>query len=97
MDRNAINIYERHAEAWVRARLRENSLYERGWLDRFCALIPPGGSVADIGCGAGEPIARHFSEMGYAVTGVDSSPRMAAMFQQRLPCQQVFFSHRHRG
>ncbi|EQD58479.1 Methyltransferase type 12, partial [mine drainage metagenome] len=40
-----IDIYERHADAWVEARLRESSLYERGWLDRFCALVPPSGSV----------------------------------------------------
>ena len=53
-----MDIYERHADAWVEVRLREGSLYERGWLDRFCALVPPGGSVLDMGCGAGEPIAR---------------------------------------
>jgi SAM-dependent methyltransferase len=87
-----IDLYERHADAWVRARLREASLYERGWLDRFSALIPTGGAVLDIGCGAGEPIARHFSEQGYAVTGVDSSPAMIALFQARLPGQQVFLS-----
>ena len=82
---NVPDVYERHADAWVAARLRENNLYERGWLDRFCALIPVGGSVLDIGCGAGEPIARHLHESGYAVTGVDSSPSMVGLFQQRLP------------
>ena len=76
-----IDIYERHADAWVNARLREGSLYERGWLDRFCALVPPGGSVLDFGCGAGAPIAKYVSERGHAVTGVDSSPAMVAKFR----------------
>ncbi len=87
-----IALYERHAEAWVGARLRESGLYERGWLDRFRGLIPPGGSVLDIGCGAGEPIARYFSESGHAVTGVDSSPAMVAMFQARLPGRRAVVS-----
>ncbi len=87
-----IEIYERHAGAWVSARLRESPLYERAWLQGFCTLIPPGGSVLDLGCGAGEPIARYFSEHGHAVTGVDSSPAMVAMFQMRLPDQQALIS-----
>ncbi len=87
-----VDIYERHADAWVEARLRESSLYEREWLDRFCALVPPGGSVLDLGCGAGEPIARYVSECGCAVTGVDSSPAMIAKFRARLPGQQALVS-----
>jgi SAM-dependent methyltransferase len=87
-----IDIYERHADAWVDARLREGSLYERGWLDQFCALVPPAGSVLDIGCGAGEPIAKHVSERGHAVTGVDSSPAMIAKFRARLSGQQALVS-----
>ena len=88
-----IDIYERHADAWVDARLREGSLYERGWLDRSCALVPPGGSVLDIGCGAGEPIARYVSERGYSVTGVDSSPAMITKFRSRLPGQQALVAN----
>lgn len=84
-----VGVYERNAEAWVAARLRESSLYERGWLDRFCALIPEGGSVLDIGCGAGVPIAHYLRGCGYEVTGVDSSAAMVAMFQERLSGQRV--------
>lgn len=87
-----IEIYERHADAWVDARLREGRFYERGWLDRFCALVPPGGPVLDLGCGAGEPIARYVSERGHAVTGVDSSPAMIAKFRARLPGGQALVS-----
>jgi SAM-dependent methyltransferase len=84
-----IDLYERHAEAWVQARLRESTLYEKAWLDRFCALIPPSGSVLDCGCGAGEPIARYLSQCGYAVMGIDSSPAMVRMFQAHLPGQRA--------
>jgi len=91
-----IHIYEKLAGAWVEARLREASLYERRWLDRFCAFLPPGGSVLDIGCGAGEPIARYFRDLGYAVTGVDSSPAMIAMFRARLPDQEAIVADMRR-
>lgn len=84
-----IDLYERHAEAWVQDRLREATLYEKDWLERFCALIPPRSSVLDCGCGAGEPIARHFSEQGYEVTGIDSSVTMVRTFQSRLPHQRA--------
>jgi SAM-dependent methyltransferase len=84
-----IALYERHADAWGRARLLESTLYEKPWLDRFCALLPSGGSVLDCGCGAGEPIARYLTHCGYSVMGVDSSLAMVRMFQTRLPGQRA--------
>ena len=45
-----IDLYQRRARECDEARGR--SLFERGWLDRFTALLPPGGSVLDIGCGS---------------------------------------------
>jgi len=80
-----IALYERHASAFDKDRYR--GLFERGWLDRFRALIPPGGSVLDLGCGMGEPIARYLIEAGYALTGVDSSASMIALCRQRFPAQ----------
>ena len=84
-----IALYERHADAWVQARLRESTLYERLWLDRFSALLPPAASILDCGCGAGEPIARYLTQCGYAVMGIDSSLAMVRMFQARLPGQRA--------
>jgi len=80
-----VGLYERHADAWVNARMRQGRFYERGWMDRFCALLPVRGSVLDLGCGAGEPIAKALSARGHVVTGVDSSPSMVAYFHARLP------------
>ncbi|HMH11818.1 MAG TPA: class I SAM-dependent methyltransferase [Edaphobacter sp.] len=88
-DAHIIDLYERHAETWIAARLRETKFYEKPWLDRFCALIPPPGSLLDCGCGAGAPIARYLSEHGYAVTGIDTSVAMVHMFHERLPGQRA--------
>ena len=78
-----IDLYQRHTQAWDEARSR--NLFEGGWLDRFAALLPPGGSVLDIGCGSGEPIAHHLIENVYAVTGVDAAPAMIGLCRSRFP------------
>lgn len=53
--------------------------------------------MLDIGCGAGEPIAKYVSERGYAVTGVDSSPAMIAKFRARLSGQHALVSDMRTG
>ena len=78
-----IGLYQRHAHDFDRERWR--NLFERPWLDRFAALLPRGGSVLDLGCGSGEPIARHFIESGYVVTGIDSAPAMIDLCGSRFP------------
>jgi SAM-dependent methyltransferase len=78
-----IDLYQRRAREWDEARGR--SLIERGWLDRFTALLPPGGSVLDIGCGSGEPIAHHLIDQEFVATGVDSAPAMIDLCRSRFP------------
>lgn len=78
-----IGLYERHAHAWDRNRGGELIL-ERHWMDRFAAQLPAGGSVLDIGCGTGQPIARHLLERGFAVTGIDTSPTLIARCRERF-------------
>jgi len=80
-----IGLYERHAAAFDAQRGKQ--LFERGWLDRFAARLPPGGTVLDLGCGSGEPIARHLLAAGLRVTGVDSAPSLIAMCRSRFPDQ----------
>jgi cyclopropane fatty-acyl-phospholipid synthase-like methyltransferase len=58
---------------------------ERPYLDVVSSHLQRGGSVLDLGCGNGVPIARYFIEDGYAVTGVDAAPAMIAHGQQRFP------------
>lgn len=76
-------LYERHAEAYDRDRGR--SLQERGWLDRFLSHVPSGGTVLDLGCGMGEPIARYLIERGFEVVGVDGSSSMIERCRARFP------------
>ncbi len=82
-DDDIIELYRRHAQAWDEA--RGDQLREGRWLDRFLALLPPGGRVLDLGCGSGRPMARYCLERGYAVTGVDAAPELIALCRERLP------------
>jgi SAM-dependent methyltransferase len=80
-----IGLYQRHADHWDRERGRD--LFEKPWLDRFLALLQPGASILDLGCGSAEPIARYFIEKGCHVTGVDSSPALIDLCKSRFPDQ----------
>lgn len=52
---------------------------------RWAAQLPPGGSVVDIGCGTGWPVARILADAGLAVSGIDPSPTLLAAFHKTLP------------
>jgi SAM-dependent methyltransferase len=73
-----IDLYQRKASDWIESRARSR-LFEQAWLDRFHALIPPAGSVLDLGCGSAEPMAGYLIGLDHPVTGVDSSPAMIAL------------------
>lgn len=81
-----IGLYEENAAAWDE--IRGRTLKERAYFDAFTALLPARGTILDLGCGSGEPVARHLIESGFAVTGVDSSPSLIAMCRERFPDQQ---------
>jgi cyclopropane fatty-acyl-phospholipid synthase-like methyltransferase len=76
-------IYEAVAAAYDRARNRE--LMERAYLERVVGGLAPRSDVLDLGCGAGEPIARFFADAGHRVTGVDVSSAMVALCRARFP------------
>lgn len=80
---DVIGIYRRHASLFDRERSR--SLLERPWLERFRALLPPGGAVLDLGCGMGEPVAAFLLAQGHPVTGLDASPPLLELARERLP------------
>ncbi|MFZ5962902.1 class I SAM-dependent methyltransferase [Thalassococcus sp. BH17M4-6] len=77
------DIYDRHAAGFDRQRGR--SFFEQGWIDRALADVPPGGAVLDLGCGAGEPVARYLIGRGFAVTGADFAPAMLDLCRARFP------------
>jgi SAM-dependent methyltransferase len=82
-----IDLYQRKAQDWIESRAR-SSLFEKPWLDRFRALLPPAGPVLDLGCGSAEPMARYLIELGHAVAGVDSSPAMIDACRRHFPAQE---------
>lgn len=79
-----VGLYQRHAEAWDRDR-RSELILERAWMERLTALLQPGASMLDVGCGSGQPIAKYLIERGYAVVGVDSSPALIDKCRTRFP------------
>ncbi|WP_245853382.1 class I SAM-dependent methyltransferase [Maliponia aquimaris] len=80
---STIEVYQRVAEGYDRS--RDQSLFEKPWLDRLLADVPPGGKVLDLGCGSGRPIGAYLAAQGYAVTGVDAAPAMLDLYARHVP------------
>lgn len=78
-----IGLYERHAENFNLDRSR--ALQEKTWLDKFISYLPLSGVVLDLGCGMAEPIARYLLDFGLQLAGVDSSPTLIQLAQDRFP------------
>jgi SAM-dependent methyltransferase len=80
MDEESLNFYRRNADAyagWAKAPTTR--------LTGFLALLPPGGSILELGCGAGNHSAKML-EAGFAVRPTDGSPEMAEVASRRLGC-----------
>jgi SAM-dependent methyltransferase len=78
-----IDLYSRRASDWDRDRGR--TLIERPWLDAFLVHVPAAGSVLDLGCGSGEPIARYLIGQGRKVAGVDAASGLIKLCRRRFP------------
>ncbi len=78
MDDETLQFYRRNAQSyadWAKApstRLRS-----------FLALLPKGGSILELGCGAGNHLAVML-EAGFTVRATDGSPEMAEIASHRL-------------
>lgn len=87
MDEPTLQFYRDNAQAyaaWAKgpsARLTD-----------FLALLPPGGTILQLGCGAGNHSARMLAE-GFAVRPTDGSPEMAEIASRRLgqPVEAMLF------
>lgn len=78
MDDETLEFYRRNAQAYA------------GWakapstrLKGFLALLPPGGFVLELGCGAGNHSAVMLAD-GFVVRATDGSPEMAEIASRRL-------------
>ena len=87
MDEKTLQFYRSNAQPyadWAKA----PSTRLRG----FLALLPPGGSILELGCGAGNHSAVML-EAGFAVRATDGSPEMAEIASRRLghPVEAMLF------
>lgn len=85
MTEDATGAWEAIAKEFAAARSDVGSAVVRQW----ARLLPPGGEIVDIGCGSGVPVSLALADEGLAVFGVDASPTLLAMFQERFPHAQV--------
>jgi trans-aconitate methyltransferase len=76
-------VYERNAARFDAERAKV--LFEKQWLDRFAALLPPGASILDVGCGSGDPIAAYLTILGHRVTGIDAAQAMIDLARSKFP------------
>lgn len=79
-----VGHYERHALSWDADR-RNASWNDRRWLERLVEALPSSATILDLGCGAGQPIAHHLVELGFGVTGVDTSETLISLCRGRMP------------
>ncbi|MBV8933810.1 MAG: class I SAM-dependent methyltransferase [Kutzneria sp.] len=55
------------------------------WIDTLRQRVRSNGTVLDLGCGCGVPLARSLASAGYAVTGVDISEVQIRRARQLVP------------
>ena len=78
MDDETLQFYRRNAEsyaAWAKAPSTR--------LIGFLGLLPPGGSILELGCGAGNHAAEILAR-GFSLRATDGSPEMAEIASRRL-------------
>ena len=80
---NTLNWYRKNAETFIAG--TENAdmtaLYRR-----FLDLVPAGGHIMDLGCGAGSA-ALYFTRMGYKVLAVDGCRELCEHTRRRAGCR----------
>jgi cyclopropane fatty-acyl-phospholipid synthase-like methyltransferase len=80
------NSYDYIADQW-HANSRGQNYVDRvlGYVDRILEGLPRGSKVLDLGCGTGNPIARHVVQRGFQLVGVDQSKKMLEIAQREVP------------
>ena len=87
MDEDTLQFYRNNAKAYAE---REIAAHTR--LTRFLALLPPGGAILELGCGAGAASAEMLAR-GFDIHPTDGSPEMADEASRRLgrPVETLLF------
>ena len=87
MDEDTLHFYRSNAQAYA---AREIARHQR--LSRFLALLPPGATILELGCGAGADSAQMLAA-GFDVRPTDGSPELADEASRRLgrPVETLLF------
>jgi 2-polyprenyl-3-methyl-5-hydroxy-6-metoxy-1,4-benzoquinol methylase len=90
---NKEKVYESYEEIvrWFDD-ARTKTLMESEYLNLIVNSVPDGGSVLDLGCGTGEPIAQFFIGKGFKITGIDGSKKMIELCKKRFPSERWIIS-----
>jgi SAM-dependent methyltransferase len=72
-------IAEVYLERYARSAVRDH------WLKKLIALLPQKARILDLGCGAGIPVARELTALGFQVVGVDGSARQIELARANVP------------
>ena len=80
------NAYDNIAEQW-HSNFRGQAYIDRvlSYLDKILEDLPPKAKVLDVGCGTGNPIAKHIVACGFRVVGVDQSKEMLKFAKTIIP------------
>ena len=88
MDQATLQFYRGQAESYAGREITSR----KARLAAFLALLPPGGHILELGCGAGGDTAEMLAQ-GFDVRATDGSPEMAAVASKRLgrPVETLLF------
>ncbi len=78
--------WEGVAERFMKARSKIGVSLVLSWAQQ---KLPQRGSIIDVGCGNGAPIAEALIAEHFDVFGIDASPTLIAAFRQRFPAAQL--------
>jgi SAM-dependent methyltransferase len=80
------NPYDHIAEQW-HANFRGQDYVNRtlGYVDKVLEGLPPQAKVLDLGCGTGNPIAKHIIARGFRAVGVDQSSKLLEIARTVVP------------
>jgi SAM-dependent methyltransferase len=84
------NSYDQIAQRWHdNPRPQHYVARVLNYVDQVLAGLSPRSKVLDLGCGTGDPIARHSLLRGYRVTAIDQSLEMLRIASQVVPAAQL--------
>ncbi|MEO7674065.1 MAG: class I SAM-dependent methyltransferase [Pyrinomonadaceae bacterium] len=80
------NSYDEIATLW-RSNFRGQEYVDRtlGYVDLVLKGLPAGARVLDLGCGTGDPIARHIVDRGFTLVGIDQSNELLKIAKTIVP------------